>query len=108
MKDNYKLYGDILIVDATYRVNKYSLPLVIFSGFNYSGRNCLFGVAIVNNETESTYEWVFKKFFETQFQKYPRILITDQDLSMIIKGYKDLIEHYLHCSWHFCKKLKKN
>ena len=103
MKNNYNIYEDIIIIDATYRVNKYALPLVIFSGFTYSGRNCLFGIGIVNDEKEKTYEWIFKNYFQLHNHKYPRIIVSDQDasiLAVVAKCYTKFIKYYFHCSWH--------
>jgi len=111
MMETYKEYGDIIILDATYRTNKYSLHTSNFSGFNYAGRNCLLGIAIVNDETEGTYEWVLQNFFQFHSNKYPRIIVTDQDASIsavITKKYSNSIKYYFHCSWHIKQNLKKN
>ena len=32
MKFNYSLFNDVLILDTTYNVNKYKIPLLIFTG----------------------------------------------------------------------------
>ena len=47
MKFHYNYYSDVVIIDSTYRVNKYKLPLVIFTSFTHKGRNCLLGVGIL-------------------------------------------------------------
>jgi len=109
MLENYDKFGDIIIVDATYRVNKYKLPLVLFTGFDYRGKNVLLGVAIVNDETEETYDWVFRSFFKLHLQRMPKIIVTDHDLAIqavLIKTYPE-ITHIL-CMWHTIQNLKKN
>jgi len=64
MKTHYEKYGEILLIDATYKTNKYSLIMIILSGFTNTGRNCLFGVAIVDNEAKDTYNWLFNNFLK--------------------------------------------
>ena len=112
MKDHYENYGDILLIDATYKGNKYSLAIVVLSGFTNSGRNCLFGVAIVNDETEDTYSWLLRNFFELK-TKFPRIIITDQNPSITTVIEKEYLKakkvnYHFHCSWHLKQNLKRN
>jgi len=56
MMANYRLYGDIMLIDSTYRVNHYNFLLIIYSGLDSGGRNIIFGLSVVNNETEETHE----------------------------------------------------
>ena len=37
MVRNYELYGDIILIDSTYRVNQYNIPLVVYSGVDFAG-----------------------------------------------------------------------
>jgi hypothetical protein len=39
----YQKYHDVICIDATYRTNKYELPLVTFTGINNIGKLILFG-----------------------------------------------------------------
>ena len=78
MLAHYKAYGDVILIDSTYRVNKYKLPIVLFSGFTHKGRNCLFGFGIINNETEETYRWLFSKFFQV-YKNFPSVIVSDHD-----------------------------
>ena len=58
MVSNYRLYGDMVLIDITYNTNVYKVPLVVFSGIGADGRNIVFGMAYVNNETYETYRWL--------------------------------------------------
>ena len=49
MQLQYEQYGNIVIVDTTYRINMYNVPLGIISGINNEGRNLIFSMAFVNN-----------------------------------------------------------
>ena len=63
MIEHYNLYGDINLIDSTYRVNHYNIPLIIYSGIDYAGKNIIFAVALVNDETEETRAWCFHQYF---------------------------------------------
>jgi len=58
MRRNYELYKDTMFMDATYATNPYRMPLVVFSGVNNEGKNCVLGYAIVKRETMETYTWL--------------------------------------------------
>jgi len=105
---NYELYGDIVLIDSTYRVNQYNLPLIVYSGIDSYGRNILFALAIVNDETGTTHKWCMEKFFELHI-KHPNIVMTDQDLALVAvldKEYPN-ITNFL-CQWHIKMNLKKH
>jgi len=108
MKAHFKAYGDVVIVDSTYRVNRYKLPIVLFSGFTHSGRNCLFGIGVVNDETENTYNWLFSSFFKTH-RNLSKIIVTDHDLAMesVLNSTFPSITHLL-CKWHIIQSFTKN
>ena len=108
MRTHFDLYGDIVIMDSTYRVNKYKLPIVLFSGFTYSGKKCLFGIGIVNNETRETYEWLLSQFFEAHPSRCHTV-VTDHDLSVeavLNTEYRD--KTHILCKWHVAQSFIKN
>ncbi|XP_057739710.1 protein FAR1-RELATED SEQUENCE 5-like [Arachis stenosperma] len=43
MMSDYKIFGDVLAFDSTYRSNKYKKPLVVFSGSNHHKQPTIFG-----------------------------------------------------------------
>lgn len=51
----YKLVGDVLLFDSTYKKNTYLYPLVIFSGVNNHGSTCISGASFMQNETIESY-----------------------------------------------------
>ena len=62
MKANFANFGDIKILDSTYNTNTYSIPLAVFSGIDNNYRNVLFGVGLMNDETEASYAWLIRSF----------------------------------------------
>ena len=62
MQSNYDKYGEICIIDFTYRINLYSAHLLIISGINNEGRNVIFAMDIINIEREGIFYWIFREF----------------------------------------------
>ncbi|WCJ39766.1 FRS (FAR1 Related Sequences) transcription factor family [Euphorbia peplus] len=48
---DYRIFGDALFFDATYKTNRYNKPLVILLGVNNHDKSCVFGAALLQNET---------------------------------------------------------
>jgi len=107
MKENFKNFGDILIIDTTYNVNYYSTPLVVLSGVDNCYRNILFGLAFVNSEEQATYNWVLSQF-DSIVQEKPQLIMSDQDKSLCaaIKNTYSGLEHRV-CSWHVARNLRR-
>jgi len=96
MQYNYSLYGNVLIMDVTYNINKYNIPLLIFTDIAFDGRNICFGMACINDETAETYSWALKSFF-TVHKTRPKLIVTDGDLALCeaINIHKQDSHHFL-------------
>ncbi len=108
MKQNYKDFGDIVLIDATYQTNIYKAPLVLFTGIGVDGKNLLFGMAFINNESFGTYEWLLQQFFQIH-EKKPSIVVTDGDLAIcsVMDSYSTEFNHFI-CQWHLLRNFKRN
>lgn len=82
MRRNYELYSDTVFMDATYATNPYRMPLVVFSGVNNEGKNCVMGYALVKRETLETYVWLLQHLLNFNDGNGPKVLLTDFDPSM--------------------------
>ena len=60
---DYKFFGDSLAFDSTYKINRCQIPLVVLVGSNNHGMTCVFGFALIQNETAKTYTWVLQSFW---------------------------------------------
>ncbi|PNT73648.1 hypothetical protein BRADI_2g61631v3, partial [Brachypodium distachyon] len=98
---DYEAFGDLVVFDSTYRVNRYNLPFVPFIGVDHHRSTIVFCVGIVSDETVSSYEWLLQSFLEAMSHKNPRSVITDGDAAMrkAIKKVMPRTNHRL-CSWH--------
>jgi hypothetical protein len=106
---DYKLFGDVLAFDATYKKNRYLCPVVVFSGVNHHNQTIVFGIAIVANEIEDTYVWLLETFLEAMQGKMPIFVITDGDLAMrnAIRRVFSKAHHRL-CAWHLARNATCN
>lgn len=103
-KTAYSQFGDVLIFDVTYRTNKFKLPFARFVGVNHHCQSILFGAALLEDETEQTFVWLFKQFLKCMFDRPPNTIITYQDRAMdnaIRKVFPNTCHRF--CSWHVSK-----
>ncbi|PIN11369.1 hypothetical protein CDL12_16027 [Handroanthus impetiginosus] len=72
---DYESFGDMLSVDTTYRTNRYNLICAPFVGINHHKQNVMFGLAFMSDETEESFEWLFRTFLESMSGKQPETLL---------------------------------
>ncbi|CAI9284600.1 unnamed protein product [Lactuca saligna] len=103
-RDAYTKFRDVVVFDVTYMTNKYKMPFAPFVGVNHHVQSILFGGALLENEKEETFEWLFENFLKCMFTKYPKAIITDQDKAMgtAIKKVFPNTRHRF-CDWHIKK-----
>nr|XP_051202658.1 protein FAR1-RELATED SEQUENCE 5-like [Lolium perenne] len=104
---DYQDYGDVLVFDSTYKMNKYKMPFFPFVGLNNHRRTTVFGCAILSSENEQTYVWLLKTFLKAMCQQKPKEVITDADYAMIgaIGKVFSGVSHRI-CSFHIEKNME--
>jgi len=75
---------DMVLIDATYRRNRFNLPLVNICGIDNYGRTIMLSFSLVNNEKATTYQWILKKLKEV-WRREPKCVISDE-CAEIIQG----------------------
>ncbi|CAN1159588.1 Protein FAR1-RELATED SEQUENCE 5 [Linum perenne] len=106
---DYSHFGELLAFDTTYKKNAYNMPLVIFSGVNHHFSTCVFGSALLKDETESNYRWVLETLTEAMGGNKPSSVITDGDKSMknaIMRVFPDATRRL--CLWHLQKNVTEH
>lgn len=78
-----KYFLDTVIVDATYKRNRFNLILVNIVGFNNHGQNIMLGFGLLTEETVQSYEWIFKHLKQGWNQKEPDNFICDESEAII-------------------------
>ncbi|KAF8406756.1 hypothetical protein HHK36_008848 [Tetracentron sinense] len=76
---NYNYFGDTVTFDTTYRTNRYRVPFAPFTGLNHHGQPVLFGCALLLNESESSFIWLFQTWLAAMSGRRPVSITTDQD-----------------------------
>ncbi|XP_059294829.1 protein FAR1-RELATED SEQUENCE 11-like [Lycium ferocissimum] len=78
----YELFGDVVVVDTTYRLNRYEMPLGVWIGVNNHVNSTFFGCVLLRNEKASSFSWALKSFVRLMNGKHPQTILTDQDLGL--------------------------
>ncbi|XP_074265281.1 protein FAR1-RELATED SEQUENCE 5-like [Silene latifolia] len=102
MREDYRLYHDVLIFDKTYRTNRYNLICGAFVGINNHWSNVMFGCAFLSDEKEESFKWLFNVFNEAMGDDlHPVSIFTDQDKAMTnaLEAVYPQSRHRL-CQWH--------
>ncbi|XP_071694827.1 protein FAR1-RELATED SEQUENCE 5-like [Rutidosis leptorrhynchoides] len=104
-KENYKVFGDVVSFDSTYRTNKYDMKFIPFTGIDNHKKYVTFGAALLAKEDADSYKWLCGAF-KKAFPEGPQIILTDQDPSMIvaIEAVFKKARHRL-CIWHVTEKI---
>ncbi|XP_020175538.3 protein FAR1-RELATED SEQUENCE 5-like [Aegilops tauschii subsp. strangulata] len=106
---DYQDYGDVVVFDSTYKMNRYGMPFVRFVGVNNHRCTTVFGCAIIADETEGTYVWLLQTFMKANCQVKPKSIITDGDAAMI-RAIRTVLSDVFHrlCSWHIEKNMQRH
>ncbi|XP_077242606.1 protein FAR1-RELATED SEQUENCE 5-like [Tasmannia lanceolata] len=100
-RDAYMTFSDVIVFNVTYKTNSLSLPFAPFTGVNHHRQSTLFGCALLADETEETFSWLFEQWLTCMHGKALDAIITDMDPAM-----KNAIgrvfphTHHRFCSWH--------
>src|SRR6266480_880940 len=104
-------FHDVVITDDTYKTNKYDMALSLFMIIDNHNRTRIVVQALIEDETESTFQWILDCILrETNFL-FPRVIFTDGDLAMAAAIKAKLPDtHHCVCIFHinqnFIKQLK--
>ncbi|CAN0838719.1 Protein FAR1-RELATED SEQUENCE 7 [Linum grandiflorum] len=109
MRADYKVFGDSISFDTTYRTNEHYRPLAMFVGYNHNRRVCLFGAALLYDEMTKTFKWLFKTFKTCMEGRVPKTIFTDQ-AAAITAGIRLPAPDTFHavCTFHINQNAKKN
>lgn len=106
-----RAFPDVLLMDCTYKTNRYNMPLLHIVGKTpvdayFSGAFCF-----MNGESDEDYDWVLVAFQELIWSilQPPSVIITDEEKSLI-KALKRRFPDVprMLCSWHIQKNILKS
>ncbi|XP_017230220.1 protein FAR1-RELATED SEQUENCE 3 [Daucus carota subsp. sativus] len=104
-RNAYSHFGDAVIFDTMYRPNRFLVPCTPFTGINHHGQVVLFGCALLMDESESSFTWLFKTWLSAMNNRPPVSLTTDQD-----RAIQSAVNHvfpktrHCICKWHILRE----
>lgn len=106
--DLLRLFPQVLIMDSTYKMNRYHLPL--FEIMGVTSTNLTFSIAFIylQSEREENYTWALQ-ILRNLLDVYcimPDVIVTDRKLSLMNAIYAVFpTSMHLLCRWHISKNV---
>ncbi|XP_074352243.1 protein FAR1-RELATED SEQUENCE 5-like [Apium graveolens] len=100
-RKSYIKFCDVIVFVVTYKTNNFSMPFAPFTGVNQHRQSILLGCALLSDEKEETFIWLFDQWLKCMWNQAPGAIITDQD-SAICNVIARMFPHTHHryCKWH--------
>ncbi|KAL8494130.1 hypothetical protein ACS0TY_025063 [Phlomoides rotata] len=102
-------FPDILIMDCTYKTNRYQLPLLEIVGVTSTDMTFSIAFAYMKSERADNYLWacdLLKKLMHRPHRSYLPRVINDREL-ILVNAVADVFptsKHFL-CHWHISKNI---
>ena len=98
-----RAYPEVLLLDCTYKTNKYGMPLLDMIGVDATGRSFCIAFAFLSGETEEDYTWALerlKTLYEQCGGVFPSVILTDRCLAVINAASTLFPSTTSLCVWH--------
>ena len=105
-------YPELLLLDCTYKTNRFGMPLLDIIGIDGSNRSFCIAFAFLRGENEEDYLWALerlKSLYEISQVEYPSIILTDcaeACMNAVDICFPDSTS--LLCLWHANKAVLTN
>lgn len=104
-----RLFHFVLIMDCTYKTNRYRMPLLQIIGCVPTGKNFAIGFAFLNGESKESFEWALecvKTLFDPD--KMPKVIVTDREFALIhaIDYIFPKSCYHMLCTRHIAKNIE--
>ncbi|XP_059632603.1 protein FAR1-RELATED SEQUENCE 7-like [Cornus florida] len=102
-------FGDAVVFDTSYRSCTYLVPFASFIGVNHHRQPVLLGCALIADEHEESFTWVFQTWLRAMSGRCPLSIIADQDkaiqqsIARVFPG-----THHRFSAWQFKEKEQQN
>ena len=70
-------FCDVIIIDATHKLNRFNLPLLDIIVIDKLGRSCTCYVALLPDQTESSFLIALKDFKKKKLKKQPNVILSN-------------------------------
>ena len=98
-----RAYPEVLLLDCTYKTNKYGMPLLDMIGVDATGRSFCIAFAFLSGETEEDYTWALerlKTLYEQCSRVFPSVILTDRCQAVINAASTLFPSTTSLCTWH--------
>jgi hypothetical protein len=100
---------EILVLDCTYKTNRYRMPLLAITGVSALGSTFHVAIVFLGREIRETYGWALrglKVLYSSIGVDAPETLVTDRDLGLM-GAIRDVFPRagHLLCQWHVQKNV---
>ncbi|XP_012842287.1 PREDICTED: uncharacterized protein LOC105962517 [Erythranthe guttata] len=105
-----QLFPYVILMDCTYKTNRYEMPLLEIIGVTPVGRNFTIAVAFMSREDEDTYAWTLRCLRDIlPIGIEPEVILTDRDLGLL-KALSKVFPHSHHmlCLYHINRNVEAN
>ncbi|KAJ6725373.1 PROTEIN FAR1-RELATED SEQUENCE 12-RELATED [Salix purpurea] len=75
-------FGDVVVLDTSYRKTNYLVPFATFVGVNHHKQPVLLGCALIANESKESFIWLFRTWLRAMSGCRPKSIIADQDMAI--------------------------
>lgn len=103
-------FGTVMLMDATYKINKYSMPLFNIVGFDCNYRTFTVAWCFMSEETTKAYQWTLLRLQETLHPHGgPKVINTDAQPSLM--AAIQLVfprARQMLCIWHINECILRN
>lgn len=109
-KDSVALYhrfNTVLVMDATYKTNRYNMPLFEVAGMTCSNKTFFLCACFMSKEIEESYIWALKQMKRYCFTRFsPSVLVTDREKALMNAISCEIPNAVnLLCRWHIQKNV---
>jgi zinc finger SWIM domain-containing protein 3 len=103
----FQRYHEIIELDATYKTNRFGMPLVLVTGIDNNGITTLIAGCLLSDERGDSYLWCMKKLHDILMIS-PKVVFTDGDLEMA-RAIAHVWPNTLHflCRFHIAQNVVK-
>ncbi|KAL3812736.1 hypothetical protein ACJIZ3_014004 [Penstemon smallii] len=102
-------FGDAVVFDTTYRRGSHLVPFASFVGVNHHRQPALLGCALIADESEESFTWIFQAWVRAMSGCRPVSIIADQDraiqhsISQVFPG-----THHRFSAWQILELEQEN
>jgi hypothetical protein len=83
--DLFNTFPDVLLMDSTYKINCYNMPLFEMVGVTSTDKTFNVAFAFISNEKEDNYTWALQECQKLSISKKvgPKVVVNDRDPALM-------------------------